>query len=243
MRSRVWMAVGVVSMVVLSSAGTARGQASCADCCFYSCIAAHLQTIAGMRDMYAGLAGRKGLTEAAYASAVAEARQRLAVQEAREVGGVRACDWHFPDPKDNLAMKEWQKLGWGLETLDDGRIAWKFKVETDMTKCALDERQLAKLREIAPCGGFADATGVHERGHLDQCTARGPGKTVSANRMAQDEVEGHNLAIAKLEELREAARQACRKKDGSCAEQGANAAADRLRDALPIFKATLGKKR
>jgi hypothetical protein len=146
------MAVVVVSMAVLSSAGAAHGQASCADCCFYSCIAAHLQTIAGMRDMYAGLAGRKGLTEAAYASAVAEARQRLAVQEAREVGGVRACDWHFPDPKDNLA-------------------------------------------------------------------------------------------IAKLEELREAARQACRKKDGSCAELGANAAADRLRDALPIFKATPGKKR
>ena len=241
MRSRVGMLGAGLALAALLPVSAARGQASCADCCYYSCLAANLQETAGMRDMYQGLVSRKGLTEDQYASAVAEARQRLAVQEAGEVGGIHACDWHFPDPTDSVAMRQWQSLRWGLERLPDGRVAWKFSIQTDMETCKLRDDQLARLRQIAPCGGFADATEAHERRHVDQCNGRGAGK----EGLAQPHGPGRGRGLQRRHrQARGAARGgASGVPQGVVRRTGRDQAADRLRAALPILKVKLGKKR
>lgn len=231
----------MVATVLLGNApSVARAEASCSDCCKYACIEARRSYEDGMQKAYAALAARgKALTAAQLDDEIGKTAARLAQEESARVGALPSCEWHWPEP-GSIEMMQWRALGWSIHTLDDGRISYGMKIETNMKTCEVRSEQLDMLRKVAPCAGFADATAAHENAHLAQCKKRGAGVDVPSSVHAQDEAEATAAGVKTLSALRDGAQQACKQK--SCPSSNANEAADQLAKDLPQLKKAKGSK-
>jgi hypothetical protein len=230
----------VATALVFAMPSVARAEGSCNDCCKYACIEARRLLEDGMQKTYAALAARgKALTAAQFDDEVSKAKTRLAQEEEARVGALPACAWDFPKRGSVDSMK-WRSLGWSIQDMGGGRMAYGINVETNMKDCSVRDDQIAILRKIAPCTGFADATTEHENTHVAQCKKRGAGVDVSPSVHAQDEVAGTAAGVKKLTALRDGAQQSCNVK--SCPNKSANDIADQLKQDLPQLKKAKGGK-
>lgn len=212
-------AAALALLVTLAVAPPARGEApaqapTCADCCKLPCIEAQILEAKQMRDFYAQLAKRKGMTDAQYEQAESEAGLAASKRSAEALGQNTSCAWYTPDGTDMVEMRKFQLARFRPVRDEAGTIVgWDYTMKANPQTCTINADAAKLLPRVATCSGIAEATIAHEEKHQATCEAK-KGKQPTHAEQALDEVAAYDVEIGKLEALRAAAAAAC--KQTSC---------------------------